>query len=156
MAIAALWLMLGCSCTDAWLLFLLLHITTSFLVSAGQWSSVTTAQVSTVELRVCVGDTKIKLALSFLLLSKLGSTKQPLTCNDSLAAPGRKSDSILALAQHRVAEFCYEMRHKSLSPLIPCWMQLSILQQGRGGQGDVRLAQGGHLFRVLCSVPGGS
>lgn len=35
-------------------------------------------------------------------------------------------------------------------------MQLSILKQGRGGQGDVRLAQGGCLFHVLCSVPGGS
>lgn len=65
------------------------------LASSGQWSSVTTGQVSRVELRVCVGDAKIKLSFSvlcFLFLSKLGSTKQPLTCNDSLAAPGRKSD----------------------------------------------------------------
>lgn len=120
-AIAALWPLLGYSCTDAWLLFLLLLITASFLMRDGQWGSVTTGQRSTVGLRVCVGDSKIKLGsvLSFFFLSKLGSTKWPLTCNDSLAASGRKSDSILALAQHRVAEFCYEMRHESLSPLIP-------------------------------------
>lgn len=71
MAIVALWPMLGCSCTDAWLLFLFLLITASFLVSAGQRISVTTGQVSTEELRVCVGDTKIKLVL-FSLAEQAG------------------------------------------------------------------------------------
>lgn len=36
-AIAALWPVLGYSCTDAWLLFLLLLITASFLMRDGQW-----------------------------------------------------------------------------------------------------------------------